>query len=63
MNSGYDSRAAFSTHGHRLPGSGEIMAPTKPYGSKYMNNTYLGPKVCRYDLLWAIWSPRERDPT
>ena len=18
----------------------------------------LGPKVCRYDLLWAIWSPR-----
>ena len=20
----------------------------------------LGPKVCKYDLLWAIWSPRDR---
>ena len=29
-----------------------------PWGSKYIKNTYFG-KVYKYDLLWAIWSPRD----
>ena len=33
----------------------------KNHGSKYVSNTYLGPKVYRYYLLWAIWSPNEND--
>ena len=23
-----------------------------------INNTYIGPKVCKYYLHWAIWIPR-----